>query len=367
MHIPTHLADLFDATALTRSVMESIETRGALASALVLGETITAAKTSTLALGQTISAAQASVMAWKDREDALRASILDAFDSRAFKLSILDSIGGLIDTREAMAAVLAMGERMKADSAIVANIGKNWAELGADVLNFQSALAPPFADIDAIIEQGNATLREIEPDATELGRRGWAVPMWGFYLCARDIVREVPADRTDEFFLNSYEADPSRETEVIERITTSAGLARWRAMIEQAVRAYTRGDYLVVVPTMLTVTEGAVAAASNSFHGRRTRVPVQARALKAAAQRDFPRMALASVVGWAEVLFADHSFGADRPAMLNRHWVLHGRDVPDWTKVDCLRVFQFLDTLSFVCYQASEPSLAAGNDSSEAA
>ena len=65
MHIPPHLANLFDAAALTLPIVANIDTGAAMAATRAMGEPMTAAKVAAL-LGEHSTAAKASVLAWKD-------------------------------------------------------------------------------------------------------------------------------------------------------------------------------------------------------------------------------------------------------------------------------------------------------------
>jgi hypothetical protein len=52
-------------------------------------------------------------------------------------------------------------------------------------------------------------------------------------------------------------------------------------------------------------------------------------------------------------VFASAPFDACRPDVLNRHWILHGRDVASWRQVDSLRLFVAVDTCSRVTGRTS--------------
>ena len=37
-----------------------------------------------------------------------------------------------------------------------------------------------------------------------------------------------------------------------------------------------------------------------------------------------------------------------KPMVVNRHWILHGRGIPDGTQTDCLRLLQAIHTFAFL-------------------
>ena len=54
-----------------------------------------------------------------------------------------------------------------------------------------------------------------------------------------------------------------------------------------------------------------------------------------------------SYKGFAEALYAYVDFHAsEKPAFLNRHYILHGRGIADSNLTDCLRLPQALHTLT---------------------
>jgi hypothetical protein len=52
-----------------------------------------------------------------------------------------------------------------------------------------------------------------------------------------------------------------------------------------------------------------------------------------------------SIETFFDQLFSYRAFEDPRPDHLNRHWILHGRDIPDWGRADCLRLLQGLETI----------------------
>jgi hypothetical protein len=50
---------------------------------------------------------------------------------------------------------------------------------------------------------------------------------------------------------------------------------------------------------------------------------------------------------FVSTLYQDSDFNADSlPSKLNRHWILHGKDLPySWRRADALRLFHALSTL----------------------
>jgi hypothetical protein len=138
--------------------------------------------------------------------------------------------------------------------------------------------------------------------------------------------------------------------------TGSPRLAKWSPLLNQCQENYERGNYLICVPSLITVIEGAIASVESAAfkRGRLRRGFFEA---KIADCRDdmLSRALWESIYKFVTHLFESSSddFGGPRPVRLNRHWILHGRDVPDWQQPDALRLFYFLSTLDLLLLSGS--------------
>lgn len=103
----------------------------------------------------------------------------------------------------------------------------------------------------------------------------------------------------------------------------------------------------VVVPSPLTVVEGAMVSVIGLYSNDPKPKKVAAEAVRTRDPKAI-RLAWVSVQAFLDVVFLHHPFSASKPPLINRHWICHGRDVPEWGKVDCLRLFQALDTIAAI-------------------
>ena len=115
------------------------------------------------------------------------------------------------------------------------------------------------------------SLEQILEDARELGSRGWTVPMHQLPKLTPIVVRMISAEETDAFFEALYSENTGEEFErVAADLLASRETGRWRPLLAQCVDAYRRTDYLLAVPSLLTIFEGALANVWTS-HTRETR------------------------------------------------------------------------------------------------
>lgn len=196
-----------------------------------------------------------------------------------------------------------------------------------------------FREIDAVFDGQHDKARR-------LGSYGWTFPMWGPLHFLTLMPEDVTVEALDTYFVEKYSRFRSKELrQVLRETVQSPWLLRWHPLLEQAVYAFRRRRYLVAVPALLLVLEGVLLDVAGQFQ-ERVAVPRAAARIREAEGQSIVRAGWATVEGFVAGVFRHADFGASRPELLNRHWVLHGRDVPGWSRVDCLRLLQALHTIS---------------------
>lgn len=210
------------------------------------------------------------------------------------------------------------------------------------------------SSIAHILEQVEGSDRKLQPPVRELGRLGWTVPLWASPALPVVILQRVEPNRIDELFTNTYRKDRyGRFRSLLKGILQRQAVARWRDLLRQCQAAFMRKQYLVVVPSLLLVLEGLLASSDNALA---TRSSPHAVARRQFTRSNRFRAALwASIQAFVEAIFEARAFSGPRPGLLNRHWILHGRDETSWTEADCLRLFQAIDTLSYIVEFGAQP------------
>jgi hypothetical protein len=224
--------------------------------------------------------------------------------------------------------------------------------VAALIAQVRAALADPFEEpgpFAATVARIMHGYPELEDAARRLGEHGWTIPMWAPAQRVAQAVAQGSREAIDGYFLSMYLAsDRAREARLLDDVLSAQELEWWRPLLAECVAAYRKGQYRIVVPSLLLILEGAMANAGNRFTKSADPSRIATEARKAA---DHPRvdwLIWLSIEAFLGRVFVSHSFAADRPQLLNRHWILHGRDVPEWDQTDCLRLFQALDTIGAV-------------------
>lgn len=176
-----------------------------------------------------------------------------------------------------------------------------------------------------------------------LASYGWTYPIDLSPAQINELVT-ISHDRldVDKFFLEHY-SNIRKLFWMFNSIYSAEVYDRWYKLIEQSIKTYRSGLYLVTVPALITVIEGAIAnLSSTSKTGIIALCRERAENMDTSSVR---RHQWNSFYYFTLQLFDSKSFDKERPQMINRHWILHGRDPYEWNQADCLRLFQALYTL----------------------
>lgn len=233
---------------------------------------------------------------------------------------------------------MGVNKDLQALQAVLKGVGEKFAA-------FQETTQRSLVRIDW--EATQARLEELSDEASSLGEQGWTLPVWATPREVADILegaRERPIDDVfEEYF--AYE-DGLFFRQLKRSILASEALDPWKPLIEECFWAYENERFLLVVPSMITVIEGAVIAAGGPTKARAKDPKQTAKQLRAKSKNDwFSRAVWGSIHTFLQRLFESLEFSGEPPPHLNRAWILHGRAFPEWSKSDCLRLFQAADTV----------------------
>jgi hypothetical protein len=220
-----------------------------------------------------------------------------------------------------------------------------FAELAKRLGAIQQQVTKALSQVDW---QGIAQRMQQLPDAAKhIGDVGWTLPMWATPAEVSHILEAATERHIDDVFLDYYEADGGVNYRQLKSyLLRKESLIQWRPLIEQCFTVFEYDLYLVVVPAMITVVEGAIVAVGGADAWRQKDPKQTARKLLGRWPKDSVKCAIwLSIDAFVSHLFEHRSFADTRPLLINRPWILHGRDDPSWTKADCLRLFQAADTI----------------------
>ena len=176
---------------------------------------------------------------------------------------------------------------------------------------------------------------ETEKAIEKLAIRGWSLP-WNLSLADAMALMDGDPDEIDAFF-EAYFQDDGLEA-VRKDILGDKKLEKWKVLLEQCFKNYDSGDFHICIPSLIAVLEGSFNY--SAFFNKREEFFEK----HIQASTSFQRLTWISLYRFCEVVFMPGNPNR-KTQYINRHKVMHGLDDPSgWKKVDCLRLFQALDS-----------------------
>jgi hypothetical protein len=212
---------------------------------------------------------------------------------------------------------------------------EQFQSLGQEILQLD---AKRLAAISEALKAALDTMRKAEL----LGELGWTLPTYMTPWQLHQILQLNDHNLIDLAFTEFYSGSNGKAYRLLRKaVLGHERLEYWRPLLKQCCDAYERQEYLIAVPSLLTVMEGAIAKPGKvAFVRWKDRVSFFAEKIAAAPSESVEQYMWRSVNAFVKTLFENHPFDGPQPGHLNRHWILHGRDMPDWGQSDCLRLFQ---------------------------
>lgn len=177
----------------------------------------------------------------------------------------------------------------------------------------------------------------------ELAAQGWTTPLWVVPSEMSELLGSGVPDEVDGRFVEFYERDGGvKRSETMTWLLNRESLAPWRVLLSQVSTAYDRDDFAIAVPSLLAVLEGVLMA----DEGTSVRVRDAASRRVEQSSNAVRKWLWGAVSSFVDEVYRRSDFGGQRPSVINRHWILHGRDSSTWTQADCLRLIQAIEVVT---------------------
>jgi len=209
-----------------------------------------------------------------------------------------------------------------------------WRALGA-LVAAKTAPPSPFSDFAKLYPE--LYVRNTEDLMRQLATRGWSLP-WHFGLGTVDELVNGPPEEIDGFFEEYFEAEGF--TILCKDIMADGNLKKWKVLLRQCIKNYRNGDFHICIPSLIMVLEGSFDY--DAFFSEEKRRTFFKQRIQTTS--DFQKLTWISLSAFCDVIFVPTN-PRRKTNYINRHRVMHGLDDPStWKKVDCLRLFQALDS-----------------------
>jgi hypothetical protein len=194
----------------------------------------------------------------------------------------------------------------------------------------------------------------VEENIPSLSQSGWTIPMTLTFSELRElpiVTNNINKD-IDTWFLQYYLNEENKNFHsLIDIIIKSSSFAEWMPLIEECYQAFNHGQRLIIIPSLITIIEGALSKKLGIIKSKQVQMIHPTKAMQDKPHpSDLHKLAWQSLASVVEMLYTKSDFTSKKPKYINRHWILHGRDTncSQWDEVDCLKLFNFLGTLTSV-------------------
>lgn len=164
----------------------------------------------------------------------------------------------------------------------------------------------------------------------------------------KSIAKEEDSQVTkDRLFVRAFESDNydlyKRETDYI----TTTAQEDWQDFYEECFYSINNGKYKAVVPSLVSAIEHELSYEQSDEIGKRLIRRVQSSLVQTGDTSSIIYAISASVLNLLRnIVFGYRGFTEDRMPLINRNWVLHGRDNPTlWNKKDVYRLITMISAL----------------------
>lgn len=194
-------------------------------------------------------------------------------------------------------------------------------------------------------EKYNIALKNIEIASDVLADAGWTLHMLHFTPELLHVVGTHSREELDAYFYNYYSKNNNEILIVVFRqIQENSNIAQWKNLIDECINAYQNNYKLIMIPCLISIIEGLISKVLNNPQSTKIMKPCN----DIAKEKDgVDKLVWLSIYKFIKRLFDNHDFGDMRPVVINRNWILHGRDETNWEQVDAIRLFVAIHTLVF--------------------
>ncbi|OMD64654.1 hypothetical protein BSK62_16930 [Paenibacillus odorifer] len=181
---------------------------------------------------------------------------------------------------------------------------------------------------------------------------GWCLsaemPVGAYRSIARS---EDNQEKRDQLFVQGFEHDDFYLYKKEKEYITSTSTKGWKKFYEECFYSIENSNYKVVVPSLVSAIEYELSDGLNvNSIGKKLIKEIQDSINENNELESFSYTIGFSVIALLEnSIFQSHAFNKDRASLINRNWVLHGRDNPSfWGKTDVYKLITIISALKMI-------------------
>jgi hypothetical protein len=192
---------------------------------------------------------------------------------------------------------------------------------------------------------------EFETSVLRLGGLGWSPPITFSHKMTVETGDPTYSDsQIEDALVDFYTRDENANLgELVKNLLDKTELAPWHPILSECFESFLAERYLITIPTLVSVMEGVLALRLGMSTSRNVKMMRPTRDM---AQQPhafgLDRSIWLSVSKIIDQLYQPVDFAGVTPDSLNRHLILHGRGTTKDAKMDSLRLFNLIGSLSIV-------------------
>jgi hypothetical protein len=201
-----------------------------------------------------------------------------------------------------------------------------------------------WSDLNKAITRGFAAVPSILDKAELLGGLGWTIPGIASPAEYSELVATIhDISSADKAFTEFYiENERERLKELKGNLLNCRDFRAWAPALQEAFLDLDDGRNRSCTALLLPLVEGATLIRLPGFKSKRLEIFFKNK-FKVVKDGTLSMYMWRSYRAFARNFFKSCSA---TPSLINRNWLLHGRDIPSSNLSDCLRLLQTLETLA---------------------
>ncbi|MCY8228802.1 hypothetical protein MOC30_14525 [Bacillus spizizenii] len=240
--------------------------------------------------------------------------------------------------------------KMKVDAIVKSNMIARQKLIESATVSLSIPTIPKLPHIDIKLPKIHIDYERIEKITDHNSLHGWTltgeIPT---HIYLDDEFLTMSQKEIDNFFVSYYEEDDFKEMRGLKRSLLDGLDEKWHELIEDSFSLYEEGKFRLLIPALITIVEGEISEVAKSAKVGGGLIGDFKKSFVSETDKLIIISCYSALKFFDKRLFTTHDFRKNRREVINRNWVLHGRDDPQkWDKADAVRLFNTLSTMQFI-------------------
>ena len=202
--------------------------------------------------------------------------------------------------------------------------------------------------VGPVLTAGDIIEEEYKDMILYMAKQGWTIPLTIELEKFQELEKSALDDnKLDTFFINYYtKSEFNNMCSHISKIINNNGQKK---RFKECIDIYSKGLYSSCITVLTTVLEGFISTFGDNPKDVRVMKICSYHANEAKKNGNkIEGICWQSMYEYTKILFEQSDFSLDEPDNVNRHWIIHGRTSKLGERVDCLRLFNALSTMTSI-------------------